>query len=249
MATLTVKFNNNTTTETADMTETVAGTSTIGINIFRQSFPSDQVVKGDGTALTDTEILKKLWDVVKATDNSGNPIEINEDEGTGPIEILTTTHTDKFHSLISDGLVLEATSGSYILKPGYGIVFKAYQGTGAQNSATRYITYYCYLKEKSSASDEIGNLWIAYITGKKRAPLLFDVQDNRDVVFTCSGTGSSMVIRSIDTTNFLLQSTGTGYNTEVELKNTAFNLSSDDTSESKAIVEPFFCFRCSGFAD
>lgn len=228
------------------MTETVAGTSTIGINIFRQGFPLADTTKGDSSSkMSEDDILKKLWDVTTATDASGNVITIPQDKSSGPLVRLPENSTDPIQELLSTGLDFDSAKNIYKLKPGYGVVFQAQQGTGNKDSSTRYVTYYCYFKEKESASDTKGNLWVAYITGKNRAPLMFDVQDDRDVIFTCTGksAGGDLAIKSIDTTNFNLEATGSGYNTNVELKNTAFNLSTDDKMEGKAYVKPFFCFK------
>lgn len=230
---------------------TVNATSTLGINIFRQSFPLDQTIRGDQTALilTEAQILAKLNEILVSTKADGTV------QATA-VEQVGASSTDKFAGLTTydagttdaQGLVaVENVPGNYVLRPGYGLVFKAQQGSGAANANTRYVTYYCYFKEMNPATGVTENLWAAFITGDIRAPLLFDIQDGRDVIFNCtapSGAGvTGLTVNSIESTNFLIKSNGSGYNTLVDLKNTAFNLSSDDTAEDKVYVEPFLCFR------
>lgn len=219
-------------------TATVDASATVGINIFRQGFPGDQTVKGDAGAaeiMIDDDIIAKLNTVLVG---SKTPAIVKLTDTTNALKPLVELDTDD----TPKGLV-EQNDKTYRLKPGYGLVFQAFQGTGAQTDATRYVTYYCYFKEKASSSDAVGNLWVAYITGKDRAPLLFDVQDDRDIVFTVIEEENALAIKSVDTTNFLLSAITGGYSAEVELKNTAFNLSTDDTIEGKAIVKPFVCFK------
>lgn len=231
---------------------TVNATSTVGINIFRQSFPLDQTIRGDQSALqlSQEQITVKL-----------NKILVSIKAGAvqdAAIEDLTGNSTDKFAGLTeyttkpnAQGLVEVANvPGNYVLRPGYGMVFKAKQGSGTENANTRYVTYYCYFKEMIPASSGSGyteNLWAAFITGDIRAPLLFDIQDGRDVIFNCTvpeaADATGLKVNSIESTNFLIKANGSGYTTLVDLKNTAFNLSSNDTAEEQVYVEPFFCFK------
>ena len=185
--------------------------------------------------MTDDEIIAKLNTVLVGSKTPAIIKLVDTSNALKPLVELDDNSKPK-------GLA-EQNDKTYRLKPGYGLVFQAFQGTGAETAATRYVTYYCYFKEKASASDEVGNLWVAYITGKDRAPLLFDVQDDRDIVFTVIEEESVLAIKSVDTTNFLLSAITGGYSATVELKNTAFNLSTDDTTEEKAIVKPFVCFK------
>lgn len=233
---LTINYNNNKEKPVGalqQMDYTLDNASaTTGINIFRQSFPLSQTMSTE-PADTDNDrntILGKLNNVLKSSTST-----------TVATEILAKTDVD------FDGLYLNSENGlkladtnvptNYVLNNGYGIVFKAQQGTGSN----KYWVHYVYFKESS------GNLWVAFITGIERAPLLFDIQDGRDVIFTCETGGSPVAvtgIKSIDTSNFVLNAISGGWSTtSLDLKNTSFNLSMNDTDESKASIKPYFAFK------
>ena len=220
---------------------TVSGASAAGINIFKQQFKRDKTTAGTSAPMEDGDIfdlIKGMLVCKKQTTESGTSTEA---EQTTSIKIITHTNTDVFSGLVGDPIygLTQNTDGTYKLKPGFGIVFKVKQG----EQEHQYYTYYCYFKEKLSFDNSANpneNLWSMFITSKDRQPLLFDVQDERDVIITLSGTS----IKTIDTTNFVLSSDNNGYKTtDYELKNTAFNLSVDDKSEYTAEVTPMFCFQ------
>ena len=214
---------------------TVSGGEAAGINIFKQQFKRDKTTPGTSTPLEDGDIFKLIKEMLVCT---------KKESETGTITVQSTsiktidhTNTDVFSGLVAQ--LTDNLDGTYKLKPGFGIVFKVKQG----EQEHQYYTYYCYFKEKLSfdnSADPNENLWSIFITSKDRQPLLFDVQDERDVIITTS----SGAIKTVDTTNFVLTSEDNGYKTTgYELKNTAFNLSVDDKSEYTAEITPMFCFQ------
>lgn len=226
-AELSINYNNNKEKpvgELQQMQYTLDNASaTTGINIFRQSFPVGQTVSSDAT-ITKEIIINKLNNVLKS---SANDTAIEEVTQTAVV----------FDGLYANGLKLADTNvpTNYVLNNNYGVVFRAKQGS----TDKKYWVNYIYFK------DNTGNLWVAFITGVERAPLLFDIQDGRDVIFTCEVTsGAVKGIKSIDTSNFVLNAVTGGWSTaNLDLKNTSFNLSMDDTDETEAQIIPFFAFK------
>lgn len=224
----------------ADTVPTVDGTETKGINIFKQQFNSNTTIDGTtGVKLSQSEIIEML-----------NKVLVCKKDGTdveGAIVDTIGTHAsgeDPLAPLLEGGLTKDETNGTYKLNPGYGLVFEAKQSNGTSS----YITYYCYLKERlevPDGSDVPGeNLWSVFITNKNRAPLIFDVQDERDIIFTVTKVDSVDAIKSIDTTNFVVVSQGNGYKkTGYELKNTSFNLATDDKGEAATEIYPYLSFK------
>lgn len=236
MSTHTMEINYNNYMPDNETQPTTTGSETKGINLFRQGFPLSKTVKSNDTQniMNETKIISILSKVIKTTYTTPSPaIVLN----TPIVRLLPDGNNNEFSPLIGELVQVTNNPNTYVLAPGYGIVFKSVQGS----SSDSYVSYYCYVKEL--LADGETNLWSIYITNEHRAPLIFDVQDDRDVIFTTQEDGTSYSIKCIDTTNFLIKSTSGGYETSVELKNTSFNLASDEKSENKATIVPFLCFK------
>lgn len=231
----------------ADTSPTVAGGAAAGINIFKQQFNSSTTIDfSTGTRLGVEDILEILNKILTCVKTTGANTEVlttsvvdtEESHGSG---------SDPFNKLAKTGLTKDVNNEIYKLKPGYGLVFEVGQGDGNNT----YYAYYCYVKEllevPNGSTTPAENLWSIFITNKSRAPLIFDVQDERDIIFTVTGASGSEKIKSIDTTNFVFLSngeSGNGYKTSgYELKNTSFNLAVDDKGESLATINPMLSFK------
>lgn len=220
---------------------TVEGAAATGINIFKQQFKRDNTTAGTSTPMGDDDIFPLIKAMLVCTKQTTEGVTVTTATQDTSIKKIAHTGTDVLSGLGSIGLTANTDGTTYKLNPGFGIVFKVKQG----EQEHQYYTYYCYFKEKLSfdnSSDPSENLWSMFITSKDRQPLLFDVQDDRDVIITL--VESTKSIKTIDTTNFVLSSEDNGYKTTgYELKNTAFNLSVDDKSEYTAEITPMFCFQ------
>ena len=105
-----------------------------------------------------------------------------------------------------------------------------------------YYTYYCYFKDGES----IPNAWLIYITNTSALPVVFDIQDDLEPIFSgvTSGEPSTFSVSMINTGNFILQKGDDGYFTyaSLQLKNTSFNLGIDEKTETTVGVEPVGVF-------
>ena len=101
-------------------------------------------------------------------------------------------------------------------------------------------SYYCYLK------DHYGNSWLIYIIKDKVYPVVFDLQDELELVVTLADpqpiedsdyyTGR---ITSISTGNFYIGGDGDHLTySNITLKNTSFNLAIDEITEKKVTIIP-----------
>lgn len=213
-------------------TKTTTGSATAGINIFRQTFPLEKTVN---TTLGDDDIIGLLGKVVKATKKVVPQ--------TGETTITTTTlvkvsggNTNPLAgiTLVENKATVQGTetnTGTFCIGKNQIVVFRSHQGPSSHN----YYAYYCYFR------DDSGNYHVIFLTNKERAPLVFDVQDERDLLITQVGEGANKYISTIDTSNFTVVANTSGFSlSTLDLKNTSFNLATDEKSESKAVVEPLF---------
>ena len=209
----TIKFTNYKTTGS-----TVAGTVSNGINIYKQQF-----TKSTASA---TELEKKDITPILGRVITGTIVPLGS-EGDDPLAQLEYVKIEE--------------SNLFKMPNNTGIVFHAIQG----DESTKYHTYYIYFKDKD------GNFWTIYLTNSDRAPLIFDVQDSRELLVTREITGTVDAptygrVLSVDTSNFVIKANNktNGYATDnIELKNTTFNLATDEKKENKVKVIPFFCFK------
>lgn len=105
-------------------------------------------------------------------------------------------------------------------------------------------SYYCYLK------DHYGNSWLVYIIKDKVYPVVFDLQDDLELVVTLANPqqieGSDYytgTITSISTGNFYIGGDGNVESSvlkysDITLKNTSFNLAIDEVTEKKVTIIP-----------
>lgn len=224
--TLEIQFNNYGGT-TSDMPATTTGSKTDGINIYSQIFPRSKAFVDE---VDNSKIIEILGTVIKVSEG------------------YVLDHIGDNNNLYSNvDFVEDSNPNTYVMGKNQVLVYDSVQGPDSPQGSPslKYRTLYCYLKDKD------GNAWLIYITGSDLRPIVFDLQDNMQPKF--GGVESSVVahptISSVDTGNFrLVRVQGETVNdshwpTSVPLKNTTFNLASDDTSESEASITYLGVFK------
>lgn len=218
--TLEIQFNNYGGT-TSEMPATATGSKTDGINIYSQIFPRSKAFVDE---VDNSKIIEILGTVIKVSEG------------------YVLDHIGDNNNLYSNvDFEKDSNPNTYVMKPNQVLVYDSVQGP----EDSKYRTLYCYLKDKD------GNVWLIYITGSKLRPIVFELQDNIQPKF--GGVEGSVVahptILSVDTGNFrLVRVQGQNVDdshwpTSVPLKNTTFNLASDDTSESEASITYLGVFK------
>lgn len=191
---------------------------TQGISIYNQLYSKAQSYS-NSTDLSLTDIIKILNTVVAC------------EEGYELVEKADSTSS--YSGLALLGLDVKTIGDKncpdYVMSKNQILVFKSTQ--------SGYVCYYCYLK------DDNGNSWVIYITSPSdkadvvRIPVVFDIQDDLEPTFTKNETETSYSdIRAIKTGNFELYRSGTEWLSNVKLKNTSFNVATDDNKEGNATI-------------
>ena len=207
---------------------TVDGEKNTGINIYSQKFSREKAFSTQNNEHEITGILEKVIEIVKQ----------EGDESTYKLENAKISD-----NAYQDVKFVNENTNTFKMDKNQILVFKSIQGpkgTADNANAFKYVTYYCYLK------DFEGNVWLIYIPSSELRPVIFDLQDNLEPKFGGEYVEGNRVIKLVDTGNFELIRKFEGINSywvnDVELKNTAFNLASDDKSEDKAHITYYGVF-------
>lgn len=201
---------------------TVDGEKKTGINIYSQKFSREKAFQDLEENYDITSILEKVIEIVKQ----------EGDESTYKLKNVKISD-----NAYQDVIFVNENNNTFKMEKNQILVFKSIQGpkgTDDNANAFKYVTYYCYLK------DFEGNVWLIYIPSPDLRPVIFDLQDNLEPTFGGEIVETKHVIKSVDTGNFQLirkfEDNDSYWVNDVELKNTAFNLASDDKSEDKAHI-------------
>lgn len=207
---------------------TVDGEKYTGINIYSQKFSREKAFQDPQENYDITSILEKVIEIVKG----------EEDESTYKLKNAKVSD-----NAYQDVKFVDENTNTFKMDKNQILVFKSIQGpkgTADDANAFKYVTYYCYLKDFEE------NVWLIYIPSPELRPVIFDLQDNMQPTFGGEYVEGNRVIKSVDTGNFELIRKFEGINSywvnDVELKNTAFNLASDDKSEDKAHITYYGVF-------
>lgn len=163
------------------------------------------------TSLSETELIEILKKVVVQN------LKLDTSESSNPFEkvkLVAVTNADSIKKMDKNQI----------------LVFKCKKSI----NSTDYYTYYGYLKDDSN------NTWVIYINNSKKYPVVFDIQDGLEPVFTLKDNA----IDTISTGNFVIaKDSSSNFNySGVELKNTAFNLGYNETAESSVTMIPVGVF-------
>ena len=219
------------------------GSEINGINIYCQKFLSSEQAS---TQLTNAEIIDILEQIIE-----GN-ISFNETQTT---------------SVVLEGLELEPITGNtrlFHMNKNQIMVFECISGS----KYSYYCYLKDNGNNDSTGEDKDGNSWLIYIYGKGKRDnyytpsdstqqkpnqkyyqyVIFDLEDtkeptiqtNADAPTGTTSIGINFLVNSIETSNFKLNAVGgnTFDFSNIELKNTAFNLPTDAVNEDKVTLKP-----------
>lgn len=221
------------------------GSETLGINIYCQKFLSNEQTS---TQLTRDEIIDILKQIIE-----GN-ISFNEIETTSVVleglELEPITgNTRLFHMIKNQIMVFECISGS---KYSYYCYLKDNgnnDSTGEDKDGNSWLIYiYGKGKRDNIYFEKEGNLDVEKHNEKYYQYIIFDLEDTKEPTIQTSADASTSVpsisttflVNSIETSNFKLNAiSGNTFDfSNIELKNTAFNLPTDAVNEDKVTLKP-----------
>ncbi len=198
--------------------EQTAATSSVGISIYDQRYKTeDTFTEGLATSALLT-ILNKV-------------IKVNEGYSMAGKEFTTS---DVFNDLAYTGGNNENTKK---MDKNQVLAFQCIKRIGEVS----YYTYYCYFKDSSD------NAWLIYVTNEKTLPVVFDIQDSLEPIFSGVSGDSGFKVTMVNTGNFILQRNSNNefaYD-NIQLKNTSFNLGIDEKTESSVAMKPFAIYTIS----
>ena len=198
--------------------EQTAATSSVGISIYDQRYKTADTFTD---VLSTSALLAILNKVIKV--NEGSSMKGKE-----------STTSDVFGDLAYTGGNNENTKK---MAENQVLAFQCIKKIGEVS----YYTYYCYFKDSSK------NAWLIYVTNEKTLPVVFDIQDSLEPIFSGVGGDSDFTVTMVNTGNFVLQKNSNNdfSYTDIQLKNTSFNLGIDEKTESSVAMKPFAIYTIS----
>ena len=249
---LTVNFNSY---KPADFeegeTQVFNGSETRGINIYCQKFLSNEQ---SSSQLTKAEILDILKQIINGT------FGFNETQSTSVVldglELEPIDgNTRLFHMKINQIVVFECVSGNdQNKKYSYYCYLKDSGNSNSEGEDKDGNSWLIYIYGKGTRDnyymENEGGLEVQKKNEKYYQYIIFDLEDTKEPTIQTSAdapTGTTtikintdLLVASIETSNFKLNAIGenTFDYSDIELKNTAFNLPTDAVSEDKVTLTP-----------
>lgn len=152
---------------------------------------------------------------------------------TGNMKVLPQVSSELFGNINWE----KRDDNAFVIPKNYILPFRCTYENG-EDDVVIY-SYYCYFK------DSKGNSWLIYIIDEENYPVVFDLQENVEPVLTLDTPvqaegGYTGKITSISTGNFYIGQNENGaleYE-NIELKNTTFNLPTDQEKETPVTIVP-----------
>lgn len=209
------------------------GTQTTGICIYNQKYDTTQALPAEMSKPTILEQLNKYINVTTGYELKEIPVEDSK--------VLSD-----FQKCLGGGEI----DNTEELKNCYVIVFQCLKTIGTDN----FYSYYCYFKDgESTDNTNAGQVWLLYFANKDNAPIIFKLQDDIKPVFTIkkvpqegNPTVTTKYYTNINTGNFEISQKqsetqpGVLNYSKIQLKNTSFNLASNETKETPVDIKPLF---------
>ena len=187
---------------------TYEGEEGTGISIYNQRYMTKEDIITEKSSTDLIEVLKKCI--------------------TGNMKVLTPVSSQLFGGITWE----KRADNAFVIPKNYILPFRCTYIDGEKD----IFSYYCYFK------DEKGNSWLIYIIDGDKYPVVFDLQDNLEPVLTLiesDSTPNTGVITSISTGNFYIGAKdGVLQYSNIELKNTTFNLPIDQANEIEVTINP-----------